>query len=117
MAKDYYKILGVGKNASPDEIRASFRRLAHQYHPDQTRRSARNMTSTVQHLTKRVRRAVRDLEGLDQAALLAAGLAMEAKVLNLIWVIFLEMFLEAAEHVREHELVRRAVLISTWMPN
>lgn len=34
MSKDYYKILGVEKNASPDEIRASFRRLAHQHHPD-----------------------------------------------------------------------------------
>lgn len=34
MAKDYYNILGVQKNASPEEIKKSFRRLAHEHHPD-----------------------------------------------------------------------------------
>ena len=34
MSKDYYKTLGVGKNANDDEIKKAFRRLAHQYHPD-----------------------------------------------------------------------------------
>ncbi len=34
MAKDYYNILGVAKNASKDEIKTAFRKLAHRYHPD-----------------------------------------------------------------------------------
>lgn len=34
MAKDYYKILGVDKNASAAEIKNSFRKKAHEYHPD-----------------------------------------------------------------------------------
>lgn len=35
MAKrDYYEVLGVGKDASADEIKKAFRRLAVQHHPD-----------------------------------------------------------------------------------
>src|SRR3989344_2529010 len=32
--KDYYKILGVGKEASQEEIKKSFRQLARKFHPD-----------------------------------------------------------------------------------
>lgn len=32
--KDYYKILGVDKNASEKEIKSAFRKLARKYHPD-----------------------------------------------------------------------------------
>ncbi|MBT4722619.1 molecular chaperone DnaJ [Candidatus Falkowbacteria bacterium] len=34
MSKDYYKTLGIEKNANQDEIKRAFRKLAHKYHPD-----------------------------------------------------------------------------------
>jgi molecular chaperone DnaJ len=36
MPKDYYKILGVDKGASEEDIKAAFRKKAHEVHPDKT---------------------------------------------------------------------------------
>jgi len=37
--KDYYKILGVARNASQDDIKRAYRKLARKYHPDVSKES------------------------------------------------------------------------------
>ena len=37
LSKDYYKVLGISKDASEAEVKKAFRSLARQYHPDKNK--------------------------------------------------------------------------------
>lgn len=70
MAEDYYEILGVSRDASPEEIKRAFRRLAKEYHPDvykgdkkEAERRFRKIAEAYEVLSDPVKRAQYDRFG------------------------------------------------------
>jgi len=66
MKKDYYKILGVSKDASEEEIKKAFHRLAHQYHPDKPggdEKKFKEINEAYQVLSNKEKRAQYDRFG------------------------------------------------------
>jgi len=63
--KDYYKILGVNKNASEEEIKKAFRGLAHKYHPDKggDEKKFKEINEAYQILSSKQKRAQYDRFG------------------------------------------------------
>jgi len=68
MPKDYYKILGVEKNASKEEIKKAFHKLAHVHHPDKNKgddSKFKEVNEAYQTLSDDKKRASYDQFGAD----------------------------------------------------
>ncbi len=66
MSKDYYKILGVERNASEADIKKAFRKLAHEHHPDKSTGNAdkfKEINEAYQVLNNKEKRAQYDQFG------------------------------------------------------
>ncbi|HRH30675.1 MAG TPA: molecular chaperone DnaJ [Candidatus Paceibacterota bacterium] len=66
MSKDYYQILGVEKNATEEDVKKAFRKLAHQYHPDKNKGDAtkfKEINEAYQVLSDKKKRAQYDQFG------------------------------------------------------
>ncbi len=78
MAKDYYRILGVDKNADDNTIKKAFRRLAKQYHPDANPNPSaeakfKEINEAYETLSNPEKRKLYDQFGSDYATMGNAG--------------------------------------------
>ena len=96
--KDFYEILGVQKNASDDEIKKSYRKLAMKHHPDRNKddkeseRKFKEVSAAYEILKDSEKRSAYDQYGHDAFRQGGGGQGLET--LEEVFLIYLKNFLE-----------------------
>ena len=70
LAKDYYKVLGVNKNASEDDLKSAYKQLVKKYHPDISKEpnaeeKLKEVTEAYSVLSDKTKRQQYDMFGAD----------------------------------------------------
>ncbi len=60
--KNAYAVLGVGRDASPEEIKQAFRRLANKYHPDKVSHMGDEFRELAERRFKEIQEAYQKLK-------------------------------------------------------
>ena len=68
MKKDYYQILGVSKNATDDEIKKAYRKLAVKYHPDRQQDKSKEERTAAEEKFKEIAEAYEVLSDKEKRA-------------------------------------------------
>ncbi len=66
--RDYYDVLGVGKNATADEIKKAYRKMAIKYHPDKFAQSSEDERKAAEEKFKEAAEAYDVLSDADKRA-------------------------------------------------
>lgn len=67
MGKDYYKILGLSKGATEDEIKKAYRKMALKYHPDKNKEAGAEAKFKVPKCRNRGRKNTRSFQEVAEA--------------------------------------------------
>ena len=62
--RDYYEVLGVDKNASPDEIKKAYRRMAMKYHPDKVNNLGEDMKKSATEKFRSINAAYENIKNI-----------------------------------------------------